>query len=71
VPEDKIIQRYHRTLDLLLPALRGSSKAYIFDNSEKEMKLIAKVKNGELTLLFPTEELPKWFLSAVINKLYF
>jgi predicted ABC-type ATPase len=51
--------------------LRGSSKAYIFDNSEKEMKLIAKVKNGELTLLFPTEELPKWFLSAVINKLYF
>jgi predicted ABC-type ATPase len=68
VPEDIIIQRYTRTLDLLLPALRTSTKAYVFDNSSDKMTLIAKVKNGELTTLLPIDQLPNWFIEAVINK---
>ena len=33
VPEDKIISRYYRSLDLLMDAIRCSNRAYIFDNS--------------------------------------
>ncbi len=33
VPVDKIVSRYARSLDLLLPAIRQSNRAYLFDNS--------------------------------------
>lgn len=68
VPKEKIIARYQKTLDLLLPALRAASKAYVFDNSSDKMTLIAKVKKGELTTLLPINQLPNWFIEAVINK---
>jgi len=33
VPEDKIVTRYHRSLNLLVNAIRYTNRAYIFDNS--------------------------------------
>ena len=33
VPEDRIEKRYHRSLDLLMKAIRHTNRAYIFDNS--------------------------------------
>ena len=32
-PEDKIVNRYHRSLRLLMDAIRHTNRAYIFDNS--------------------------------------
>jgi predicted ABC-type ATPase len=33
VPGDKIVERYHRSLSLLLDAIRLTNRAYVFDNS--------------------------------------
>lgn len=33
VPEDKIISRYHRSIDYLWSAIQHTNRAYIFDNS--------------------------------------
>jgi predicted ABC-type ATPase len=33
VPEDKIAERYHRSLELLMDAIRHTNRAYVFDNS--------------------------------------
>lgn len=33
VPEEKIVPRYHKSLELLMSAIRHSNRAYIFDNS--------------------------------------
>lgn len=35
VPQDKIIQRYQRSLDLLLEAISQTSRTYLFDNSKE------------------------------------
>jgi predicted ABC-type ATPase len=44
VPEDKIRERYFRTLDNLVEAIRLSHRAYIFDNSQT-MKMVAEMGN--------------------------
>jgi len=69
VPDQKIIDRYSRVLDLLFSALAICKKCYLFDNSSAEMKLIAKVKNGQLTILVDEKDLPNWFIESVINKI--
>jgi predicted ABC-type ATPase len=33
VPEDLIVNRYYRSLDLLMDAIRYTNRAYVFDNS--------------------------------------
>jgi predicted ABC-type ATPase len=68
VPKDKIIERYERSLENLLPALREVYRAYIFDNSGENIKLIAELTSEkELNLL--TNHIPEWFMKCVINKL--
>ncbi|MGH2622976.1 MAG: zeta toxin family protein, partial [Sphingobacterium sp.] len=51
VSEEKIISRYSRTLDLLLPALQLCDTSFLFDNSSQNMLLIAKVEKGISTIL--------------------
>jgi len=68
VPDQKIVDRYKRVLDLLLPALSICKKCYLFDNSSEHMRLIAKVESGQLTILVEENELPNWFIESVINK---
>jgi predicted ABC-type ATPase len=33
VPEDRIVKRYYRSLDLLMEAIKHTNRAYVFDNS--------------------------------------
>lgn len=68
VPEDKIVSRYARSLDLLLDAIRFSDRAYIFDNSSHESTWLAEVTNGE-DLELRTEQIPAWFKLAIWDKL--
>lgn len=67
VDEDKIEKRYYRTMDYLLPALKLSNDAYLFDNSYSEANMFA-IKKGN-TLEIQGDYVPKWFITYVINKL--
>ena len=67
VPEDKIRQRYARTLDNLYEAMRLSYRAYIFDNSQS-MKMVAEMSDKKM-LTFKTEHVPVWVEEYVLNKL--
>ncbi|MEO8166063.1 MAG: zeta toxin family protein [Betaproteobacteria bacterium] len=70
VPEDKIVSRYYRSLDLLLEAIRYSNRAYVFDNSgeHKENTWLAEVTDGKL-LVMHQAQVPAWFTRAVLDKL--
>ena len=54
-------------MDNLLPALRLSNDAYLFDNSNSEANMFA-IKKGN-TLKIQGEYIPKWFITYVIEKL--
>jgi predicted ABC-type ATPase len=64
VLENKIIDRYYRTLSNLHLALPHCYRAYLFDNSGKEQILIAEVYKGSMEL--KTDKLPNWFLKFVL-----
>lgn len=67
VPDEKVRQRYYRSLDLLSDAIRQAYRAFIFDNSGEESSLLAEVTpEGEINI--QTEEPPDWFYHSVIKK---
>lgn len=68
VPEDKIRERYQRTMDQLLDAIKLADKSFIFDNSYSEPKLFAISNNDELEII-DTEFIPSWFQTNVLSKL--
>jgi predicted ABC-type ATPase len=67
VPADKIAARYERSLGLLPDAIARSNRAYLFDNSQQEHRLIAEF--DEAKLVVAADDLPHWFVSAVLDKL--
>ncbi|OWP78675.1 hypothetical protein BWK62_04630 [Flavobacterium oreochromis] len=68
VDPNKIVSRYPKTLENLLPILKIADKSFLIDNSEK-MKIIAETSNGNLTVLEDENNLPNWFIEYIINKL--
>ena len=70
VPEDKIITRYWRSLDLLMDAIRNSHRAYIFDNSSynQDHTWLAEITDGD-TLEMKQDWMPVWFKRAVWDKI--
>jgi predicted ABC-type ATPase len=68
VPEDKIVSRYARSLDLLMDAIRYSDRAYIFDNSSHESTWLAEVTDGK-ELELHAAQIPAWFKVAIWDKL--
>jgi predicted ABC-type ATPase len=72
VPEDKIVNRYHRSLALLMDAIRHTDRAYIFDNStdnaDRKQTWIAEITEGR-TLELKIDRIPAWFARAVLDKL--
>ena len=69
VPEDKVESRYHRSLDLLMDAIRLTNRAYIFDNSgdNRAPTWIAEITDGR-ELELKIREIPAWFKRAVLGK---
>ncbi len=57
-----------RSLDLLLTAIRSSSRAYIFDNSSEEVAWLAEITDGK-DLVLKTDRVPSWFRRSVLDKL--
>lgn len=68
VPESKIRDRYYRSLENLLPAIKLSYRTFIFDNSGKELKLLAEV-NPKKKMKIEAKQLPIWFEEYVLSKL--
>ncbi len=67
VPEDKIISRYHRSLDLLFEAIRYSNRAFIFDNSGNQQLFLAEIINAQNVQIM-SEFQPYWFKKYVLDK---
>ncbi|MEZ0387244.1 MAG: zeta toxin family protein [Verrucomicrobium sp.] len=71
VPEEKIVQRYTRSLGLLLPAIKHSDRAYLFDNSAdgRDHLWVAEITGGD-DLEMRSEHMPLWFLENVWEKIH-
>lgn len=67
VPEDKIVSRYQRSLDLLTEAIPFTNRAYIFDNSTHEHIWLAEITDGHL-MEMKTNQVPAWFKKALGDK---
>lgn len=66
VPEDKIRERYERTMGLLKSAVVASHRAYLFDNSGTQASLVAEITDGhEVTV--HSAELPRWVLRHLLR----
>lgn len=67
VPESSIVSRYPKSLDNLAKATLMVDKAYFFDNSS-DLKMIATKDGEDLNIL--DDQLPQWFITHVIQKLF-
>lgn len=67
VPEDKIVTRYQRSLDLLMDAVRFTHRAYIFDNSGDKHIWLAEITDGRI-LEMKVDQMPAWFKKALWDK---
>lgn len=67
VPEDKIVSRYARSLDLLYEAVACTNRAFIFDNSGESAVWVAEVTDGTV-LEAKVGSLPMWCKHALWDK---
>lgn len=70
VPQAKVMDRYFKSLDLLLDAIKNSNRAFLFDNSGETKTWIAEITNGN-EIEFQTDEIPIWVKKYVVDKLSF
>jgi len=68
VPELKIRERYERTMNNLLPAMRLAYRSYIFDNSGSEMNLVMEVTPAN-EVVFRMNRIPVWVNEYVLSRL--
>ncbi len=72
VPEDRITERYHRSLDLLMDAIQHTNRAYVFDNSGDNQNQahtwLAEITEGR-ELELKADRMPAWFRRAVLDKI--
>lgn len=71
VPEKKIVERYYRSIDLLMQAVDASDRAYLFDNSSDGEKaaFIAQIQSAETLKMNPdVQQLPWWFAEKVLKE---
>ena len=70
VPDEKIINRYYRSLDLMFDAVRLSTRAYLFDNSGKYYELVAQVDYGKNVQILDYDKItPVWFKKYLYDKI--
>ncbi|MBY0527956.1 MAG: hypothetical protein K2R98_31450 [Gemmataceae bacterium] len=69
VPENKIVERYQRCLQLVGDALSHAHRAFLFDNSGPEPLWLAQLSpEGKLELKVPPAALPSWFQTWVVPR---
>ena len=72
MPDEKIEERYYKSLGLLMEAIRHTNRAYVFDNSTDNAAgrhtWLAEITDGR-TLELKTDQMPAWFKRAVLDKI--
>ena len=71
VPEEKIKQRYYRSMDLLMQAVEASDRTYIFDNSADGQlaSFLAEIESAEELKMNPAvTRVPQWFAQRVLKE---
>jgi len=72
VPDEKITERYYRSLGLLYDAIRNSNRAFVFDNSRdsdsQKHTWLAEITDGK-NLEYKSDNVPAWFDEYVIQKI--
>ncbi len=68
VPIKKITERYDRTMNNLLPAIRLAYRSFIFDNSGSEMNLVMEVTPSR-EVVFKSNRIPVWVDTYVLSRL--
>ena len=72
VPEDRIVKRYYRSLDLLTEAIQHTNRAYVFDNSgdnkDNRHTWLAEITDGK-ELILKSDQIPAWFKRSVLDKI--
>jgi predicted ABC-type ATPase len=67
VAPDIIKKRYYRSLDNLRSAVKNSNRAYIFDNSGEQAKLVAEITEGVDVLMNDAVETPSWVVTHLLG----
>lgn len=65
VDMNKTRERYFRSLQLLIKAIKISNRAFLFDNSKENIQ-IAEITEGK-DLVIKTDNLPHWFTEYVLK----
>ncbi len=68
VPRKKIVDRYYRSLDNLVNAIRVTDRTYIFDNSGAQATEIAEVTQGK-DIKIKNSNVPAWFKKYLLDKI--
>lgn len=65
VPANKIRTRYRRSIALMPAACDVAHRAYIFDNSGQQHKLLVEIDDGR-AMTIETGTLPRWFTDTTL-----
>lgn len=65
VPEDKIRERYQRSIALLDDACAVANRTYVFDNSGEAHELLVEVRDAE-EMIVHASALPAWFVGTAL-----
>src|SRR5690606_35095113 len=69
VEDNKIINRYYKSLELLSQAFLNADRAYIFDNSsDNQMQNVLIEKKGDDVEIY-VDEIPEWVQIYLLDKL--
>lgn len=67
VSPEIIKSRYYKSLGLLKAAVAQTNRAYIFDNSGEQAKLIAEISNGQDLRLNDPRQVPSWVSNYLLQ----
>lgn len=70
VLEQKIVERYYRSINLLMQAVDASDRTYLFDNSSngENAAFLAEIQSAEILKINPdVQQLPWWFAEKVLK----
>jgi len=70
VNEQKIRERYIRSMDLVNKMIPFCRRCFILDNSlENQFRLIAEIEDGQTINILTDEEIPAWVETYIFQKL--
>ena len=69
VADDKVIDRYHKSISLMTEACEVAHRAYIFDNSGSRHKLLAEVTDFD-EIRLGASVINAWFLKTQLWKIF-